>query len=420
MNRLATRFFSSALVGLLALGALTSTAWAQSTGDYRSAATGNWNSAASWQYYDGLSWVAAASPPGASYSVFIEGGHTITLTANEACKDLNLNTTAAEQRIVTQQYFLSVNGKLRAYTGSAPGASSSSPASGSTWINTSGLGKIVFVGNSRNITSSGEWGANPPGWNVDFSLTSGQTGTLQTHLKAGTIRVVSGTVDAGGNDIRPDEGSTGTGSLEVISGATLRVGSSNIQRTATASSTSHFANFYLWGSLVYSSSSVGAIGAATISNGGSVEYLASGAQTLVSKGGNSGGTDFSIYNDLKLSGSGTKTLSSNTTINGKLTLAGTAALSSGSSTLSYTGGSSIEYDGSVAQTTTNAELPASTYLKDLVIKNPLGVTLHASRDFAGSVTVEENASLTIPSGTTLSAADGATLSGTVAGGNPSS
>ena len=63
---------------------LASTAFAQSTGDYRSNVntTGNWTSASSWQYYNGTAWVAATNYPGqiaGNYAVLIQAGDVITI-----------------------------------------------------------------------------------------------------------------------------------------------------------------------------------------------------------------------------------------------------------------------------------------------------------------------------------------------------
>lgn len=58
------------------------TAFAQTAGDYRSAATGNWSAAATWQTYDGTTWNAAVSaPPVAGEAIEIQSPHTVSVTA---------------------------------------------------------------------------------------------------------------------------------------------------------------------------------------------------------------------------------------------------------------------------------------------------------------------------------------------------
>ena len=104
--------------------------------------TGNWSDTTVW---------SCAAVPGASDDVYIQSGHIITLTQNQSVRDLNLNNTTA-QRLVTGAFTLSVYGKLRAYSGAAPGTDGSPPASGS-WIDTSAGGKISIVGSSRSNPS---------------------------------------------------------------------------------------------------------------------------------------------------------------------------------------------------------------------------------------------------------------------------
>ena len=67
---------------LLLLSAISSSAWAQGVGDYRSVATGNWNSIATWERFDGTTWVAAAATPtSADGAITIRNGNTVTISA---------------------------------------------------------------------------------------------------------------------------------------------------------------------------------------------------------------------------------------------------------------------------------------------------------------------------------------------------
>ncbi len=93
-----------------------------------------------------------------------------------------------------------------------------------------------------------------------------------------------------------------------------------------------------------------------------------------------GGSVDVIYRNLTLAGSGDKSLpsTSTATITGTLSFQGTAVMTTTNPT--YAAGSTLEYKGSTAQTTTAFEfLSGATAPSNLIIDNPLGVTLHANR-----------------------------------------
>ena len=77
--------------GLLLSGA----SFAQSAGDYRSAASGNWNSTSTWETYNGSAWVAAvATPTSADGAITIIGPHNVSITATVAVDQFTINTGA--------------------------------------------------------------------------------------------------------------------------------------------------------------------------------------------------------------------------------------------------------------------------------------------------------------------------------------
>ncbi|MEI7982965.1 MAG: hypothetical protein WCI71_15045, partial [Bacteroidota bacterium] len=98
--------------------------WGQVAGDYRTystliAGTYNWVVATNWEIYDGASWAVASVKPGAANSVYIQSGHVMALTGNEACNDLHLcnNTTSGtgstvRGKVDVATFTLEVNGKL--------------------------------------------------------------------------------------------------------------------------------------------------------------------------------------------------------------------------------------------------------------------------------------------------------------------
>lgn len=80
------------LVVLCAGLLISGTSFAQSAGDYRSAASGNWNATATWETYNGSAWVAAvATPTSADGAITILNGHNVSITVTVAVDQLTIN-----------------------------------------------------------------------------------------------------------------------------------------------------------------------------------------------------------------------------------------------------------------------------------------------------------------------------------------
>ena len=109
---------------------------------------------------------------------------------------------------------------------------------------------------------------------------------------------------------------------------------------------------------------------------GTVVFDKAGAQAISPSTHNNSSQ---AYNNLILSGSGVKTLGGNVTINGMLSMQGTATIANGGFTLAYGTSAALEYKGSAVQTT-GTEFP-TTWLGTggVVVNNSNGVGLNASR-----------------------------------------
>ncbi|MBM4161981.1 MAG: hypothetical protein FJ217_12905 [Ignavibacteria bacterium] len=348
---------------------------------FRSVASGDYSNAGSW--ISGGIVADGDGIPDANDDVFVAPEHTVTLQREESVGNLILGlygSASGSSRINTGPHKLNVYGTMVATTTSLPSTG---------LLTNTGSGAIRFAGGKRDLFG-GLWAANPPGWNLEIALSD--TGTISgTNVKAGSIALLSGVLNMKSYDLRADSGSSGTGTLKIAAGASLIMGGGSIQRVSTASSTSHFSTLIVDGKLVFNNAVVGSIAAGTIQFNGTVEYAAPDSQTLVSRGANSGGTDPVIYNELKLSGDGTKTLSGNTTVNGSLILAGTAQLASGAYAFVYGSSATLVYAGSSPQATGNVEFPASGGPKSLTIDNELGVSLHAPRTVPNTLTLTKGA-----------------------------
>src|ERR1035437_1439097 len=373
-------------------------------GDYRSnTATATWSTLANWDYYDGTNW---STPPGSlptsTSNVFIQSGHTVSLTTTGAvCKDLNMcnNTTSSTTSTVRgtiqlSTFTLDVNGSLRSYWGVAATGTTALPAP--TYFGTvtnqpffSATGEIRFVGNTRNITNSGEWASTSnsvasTNANVEFALTPGETGTLLTNCKFGNFTFTSGIINI--LTVAPDRGTTPAnpfGNVTISSGSrVIASGSGNtFQRTGSGLG----GTLTVVGTLEFTNSSP-IIAMTTCTFNGTVVYSLAGIQTLAIAA-SSGASPFT-YTNLTLSGSGAKTLGGNTSVSGTLSMQGTASLALGGFTLTYGGSSTLEYAGSASQTSTDVEFPGSGSVPpSLKINNSNGVILHATRTISGTLTL---------------------------------
>jgi hypothetical protein len=305
--------------------------------DYRSAASGNWNGTSVWEMRDpgSGSWSATTTPPTSVNNVYIQNGHTITVNiANAFCNDLHLNT--AGTLAVSANNTISVSGKIRAYTGTA--VTGSSPNDGTFYtgqtstttlvasmITTATNALLKFVGGTRNITNVGEWGLNATSNFTMFALDQDAIGTLATGIRFRTITIASGTVSVGNASIYVGS-TTGNGNLTINSGAKLRsarvwtgVGGS---QAITYNSTSRMGTLQIDnGGILELTGATSAIDCTTFINNGTVIYSGA-AQTLVTNSAlvntGIGSAVPSTYNNLIIEGTGIKTLSSSTTVNGQL------------------------------------------------------------------------------------------------------
>lgn len=279
---------------------------------FTSVQSGNWNDNATWGTAPGV-------VPGAGDNVFIEATHTVIVDVNSSCNNLNISTTGV---VAVGANVLTVNGKLRAYAGTAPGTSSSNP--GATCI-TTGTGKVVFT-LAGAITISGEWGGNPHSWRAEFDITGGGTATLGTHFSAGDIIIKNGTLSTTEN-IRPNKNAINTGTLLIETGAKLLLStlSGIIQRTNTAGETCQ--SITVNGTLEFSHSTVSAFAVAENASNGTLAYTANNAQTMAPL--------FSSCKNLILGGTGVKT----NTVAFSITNNGTARINgSGTCQLNNSGG----------------------------------------------------------------------------------
>jgi len=401
-NQDATHFATSSPLGTVTVsGAL----------QYRSLTTGNWSDASTWEASPDLTtWTAATVKPTSLDSVFVQAGHIVTLTGNEACNDLHISTgttdaaTGGDGQVALGTYAMDINGKLRCYFGnSLPGTASIVLPSSPITMTASSAGKIRFVGNSRTIMAVTDWSSQNVGatttYATEIAMNSGQIATAAAVFKTSALTVASGTLSLSLR-VGLDNGTTGQGDVTIASGAVLRSSAAGTTAGLQVMSRNPLTTGARAGTLTVESGGKLQLSGGTpcidmnaIVLNGTVEYTG-GTQTLVKKSGNDTlAADISNYANLILSGSGTKTLAGDTTVNGTLTRAGTASLGLGSFALNYGAASTLEYAGSGAQTTGNAELPASGGPHSVMINNANGVMLNGSKTISGTLTVSAGTTL---------------------------
>lgn len=352
---------------------------------FRSAvSSGNWQTLATWQSRDrNGNWATATSLPTATDNVYIQNGHTVIVNTSEAyCNDLHINSSGT--LTISSTFNMQVNGKIRAYTGSAitstiddiyTGTSTTTLAS--TMIATSSTGVLKFVGNTRNITNSGEWSGASTTNNVEFALDASAIGTLATAIKFRTITISSGTVSA-----ISSINSSATGTLVALvikNGAKLtssRTYTTGGSQVVTSSSTTKCGVVQIDnGSILELTGANPVIDCTTFTNNGTVVYSGASVQKLLNTGAGSG-VALSAYNNLTINSAVADTLVTDITVAGILSITNGKLV-----TANYTTAFNITLSGT-------AVLAPNTFLE---IKggttnfNSRSVTLQSSADGTASI-----------------------------------
>ena len=362
-NTDATRFAGTGYVTVSGPIAVTSST------QFRSHTSGNWNVAGTWEGSadGGTTWSALltgftpGSTPGSTHKVYVQAGHVVTLTEDEACNDLNMSvgTTSSTTgggggKIACVTNTLSVNGQLRGYwapVSTTPGTDQPSGSAFDPFTKTDAGGKVKFVGAGRVILATGQWGsynitATPvsPGGAADweFALTAGQTATNLSSFRPANVVIDSGTtLDIGSIIIGAcgngglGVGTGGAGNITISNGATLISSGSGVisRRTSTASSGA-IGTFANQGTLKLSGAAPMIAAAAYDFTGGTVEYNGANQTLLVKDSGTSGPqTDPTNYNTVTLSGTGVKTTPTNIWVNGTLNVSSGTTLDFSSKTI---------------------------------------------------------------------------------------
>lgn len=315
---------------------------------------------------------------------------------NQAFYNFNWNCTSQTNNFSTAGYFTTVNGTLKIIstgTGSLRLGASTSPTleiaknleiydgifnlssgSGNTNINLSG--DFNMTGGTLLVTGSGTNIINFVGSTTQYFIKS--TGTISGNTN---FVINNGAIVNFGTNIL--DGSTGTFTLS--SGATIGIGS--VDGISSSASTG---NIQVSGTRSFSTE------ANYVYNGSSAQVTGDGLPSTV--------------NSLTINNSAGVMLSNSTIVNGTMTMMnGTFGLASGQ-ILSYGASGILNYSGTTAQTTTDAEFPSSNGPASLTINNSNGVILHASRTINGVLSLTSG-KLTTSSSNLLTLGTASSVSG---------
>lgn len=406
-------------------------------GDYRSVITGTWSTVSTWQVRDGSgNWTTPSVPPTSTNNVYIQAGNTVTVDIAGVCNDLHLNNTSGS--LVIGANSVSVSGKLRAYTGTAIITSIDDVFYTQTAVNsglsvslvTSTTGALRFVGATRTIIASTDWGSN--GTNnlgfVEFSLDAGATGTLVQGLKTKKIRISSGIVSAGSSNTMVT-GTGATDSFVVKSGAKFITARAATQNAIGSSSSAPNALIVIEANATLEFTANCQLDTKSFINNGTVIYSGAGVQNfVVARSGTIAGTDsLNKYVNLVITGTstssaktifagGTVTVSDTLRIEGQFSASASAInLGSVASKLTYGANATLVFNSTTATWTlpiTSVEWPFTGGPKNVEIRRNkvqfVSTSVGGSRVITGSL-ILNGGTFFINSGDTLTMANNSNL-----------
>lgn len=285
---------------------------------YSRVATGNFANVSTW----------STSPTGTpanntaltNTDVFIiQSGHTITVAANQTVASITVNSggqltigsntfTVTGTTMVSGTILIASNTSVKTFTGLV------TINAGGTWTSTAATtaSRVVFKGgittNSANVFSAA--GATFNSNNQDFS------GTGSFNFQDITVNGVTLTNN---ETLTVGTSLSGTGRLENASSGVLNIGGTITVSTLTATATGNTVNY---------------------------------------SGGNQTGIS-TIYNNLTISGTNTKTFATTPTVTGTLSMEGTASIVVTTGAVTYGSNATLQYNKATNYTATTEEWPAT-------------------------------------------------------------
>jgi hypothetical protein len=235
----------------------------------------------------------------------------------------------------------------------------------------------VLSGNWNSVTT---WlPSGIPGAGDNVTIPSGLTVTLNANAQCADITITAPIINGTSSLNVGNFNLTVSGSITLNGGSTnSRIASISIQNGTVS----------VAGDITFNAST-NARAVIDMSSGSGTFYL-SGNVIMSTRGSLTAGTSSVFiyngtsqdvggftYNNITFSNTGTKTFIGNATVNGTLSIEGTATIALSPRTLSYSSAASLQYKSSSAQTT-GVEFSPSNVPPNLIIDNSVGVTLAVS------------------------------------------
>lgn len=360
------------ICGTFALSAATA-------GDYRSNGTGIWSNLATWKVYNGAVWNDATAIPSSTTDVYIQTGHTVTLTAHSSCNSLsiakgNASANNSNGKLALAAYDLNLNGNLRVFwasMGTIPGVTSTV----TNMLITSTGGDLRVVGSTRSLlmgTWDGTFTSTTSLFPIVFDPGAGVTISIGSTLRAQSWTIASGTVDMAATAfIHVDNGTNNQGDVTVDSGALLILngsGSAEAKNLITRSSTKKGGTLTVDGTLRFTGTAPYLAMSAFVLDG-TVEY--SGINQAMANISIVGSAIMNSYAKLVFSGSGTVVLPYAIYTDGDIVVGPNVTLSLGSYSLSLdyfsTFTKSVTNSGNIFMDLPSLDIDSHTFNTDVTV-----------------------------------------------------
>ena len=322
-----------------------------------SVATGNWNSSAVWSATSGGA--PGVSVPIAGDVVYINNGHTVTVTVNAACTSVTF-TGANATLLVNSGFTLAVSGAVTL----------NNAAAANVLATISGAGTVTCA--SANIGN----GTTATGNNSTY------THTIASAIAAFTIsgNITINSYYANNNRIRNGVFTQASGTVTI--NGSLSTANANGSNTSTYTLGNSSPTLILGGTAPFAISGTGISTVTLNGTGATVNYNRARDQTARP----------ATYENLTVSGTGIKTFATATTVNGMLLMEGTATISTAPT---YGTNATLQYNTATARNAGLEWITPFVASGGVVIANTGAITMNAAK------VLNATAPLTINIGATL-------------------